>query len=61
MGTETTLIVKCYNFVRFPTLQMDILIIINKYLIFIKIYLIENHGYCIMLSMEVIPDEYKLQ
>jgi len=40
---------------------IDILIIIKKRLIFIKIYLIDNHGYCIMLSMEVIPDEYKLQ
>jgi len=40
---------------------IDILNIINIKLIFVKICLIDNHKCCIMLPMEVIPDEYKLQ
>lgn len=33
----------------------------NSILITTKKYLIDIHGYCIMLFMEVIPNEYKLQ
>lgn len=39
----------------------SILMFIKKYFMFIKKYLIDKHGYCIMLFMEVIPNEYKLQ
>lgn len=39
----------------------SILITTKKYLMFIKKYLIDIHRYCIMLFMEVIPNEYKLQ
>lgn len=43
------------------TINNSILITAKKYLIFIKKCLIDIHGYCIMLFMEVIPNEYKLQ
>ncbi len=59
MRLENTIFLS--DFSNGNTMNNSILITTKKYLMFIKKYLIDIRGYCIMLFMEVIPNEYKLQ
>jgi len=59
MRLENTIFLS--DFSNDNTMNNSILITAKKYLIFIKKYLIDIHRYCIILFMEVIPNEYKLQ
>ena len=59
MRLENTIFLS--DFSNDNTMNNSILITTKKYLMFIKKYLIDIHGYCIILFMEVIPNEYKLQ
>lgn len=59
MRLENTIFLS--DFSNDNTMNNSILITTKKYLMFIKKYLIDINGYCIILFMEVIPNEYKLQ
>ena len=59
MRLENTIFLS--DFSNDNTMNNSILITTKKYLMFIKKYLIDIHRYCIILFMEVIPNEYKLQ